>query len=96
MRFSEQRTEAPLYPTGRRNATAAAQFCTNVHRHRIPQGRAPPRSRPEDETEIPSVRTLLPMLERWAGRIRVNGWPTSLEVTKDFTKGGNPDVSRCI
>src|SRR3954447_9881247 len=30
MRFSEQRTEAPLYPTGRRKATAAAQFCTNV------------------------------------------------------------------
>src|SRR3954451_3699253 len=41
MRFSEQRTEAPLYPTGRRKATAAAQFCTNVRlgRSSDPAGR---------------------------------------------------------
>ena len=40
---------------------------------------------PEDE---PAARALLPLLERKAGRILVNGWPTGVEVSHAMVHGG--------
>jgi NADP-dependent aldehyde dehydrogenase len=41
-----------------------------------------------DEGDTEGVRSLLPTLERRAGRILVNGWPTGVEVTHAMVHGG--------
>lgn len=41
-----------------------------------------------DESDHPLARTLLPMLERKAGRILVNGFPTGVEVCHAMVHGG--------
>jgi alpha-ketoglutaric semialdehyde dehydrogenase len=40
------------------------------------------------EPDYPAARTLLPLLERRAGRILVNGWPTGVEVGHAMVHGG--------
>ncbi|GAA3290219.1 aldehyde dehydrogenase (NADP(+)) [Arthrobacter citreus] len=40
------------------------------------------------ESDYPAARTLLPLLERRAGRILVNGWPTGVEVGHAMVHGG--------
>ncbi|MFK3791447.1 aldehyde dehydrogenase (NADP(+)) [Pseudomonas piscis] len=41
-----------------------------------------------DEADAQAVRNLLPTLERKAGRILVNGWPTGVEVCDAMVHGG--------
>ncbi len=41
-----------------------------------------------DAADIDSARRLLPVLERKAGRILVNGWPTGVEVCDAMVHGG--------
>ena len=41
-----------------------------------------------DDADTDSVRTLLPTLERKAGRVLVNGWPTGVEVAPAMVHGG--------
>ena len=41
-----------------------------------------------DEGDLRSARTLLPILERKAGRVLVNGWPTGVEVCDAMVHGG--------
>lgn len=41
-----------------------------------------------DEADLDSARALLPTLERKAGRILVNGWPTGVEVCDAMVHGG--------
>ena len=41
-----------------------------------------------DEADIDSARALLPTLERKAGRLLVNGWPTGVEVCDAMVHGG--------
>ena len=41
-----------------------------------------------EDGDIALARTLLPMLERQAGRILANGWPTGVEVTHAMVHGG--------
>ena len=41
-----------------------------------------------DEGDIPDVKTLMPVLERKAGRVLVNGWPTGVEVSHAMVHGG--------
>lgn len=41
-----------------------------------------------DDADIDSARALLPTLERKAGRILVNGWPTGVEVCDAMVHGG--------
>jgi len=41
-----------------------------------------------DTEDSEDVRKLLPVLERKAGRILVNGWPTGVEVTHAMVHGG--------
>ncbi|GHE21492.1 aldehyde dehydrogenase (NADP(+)) [Halomonas urumqiensis] len=41
-----------------------------------------------DDTDLGAARTLLPTLERKAGRILVNGWPTGVEVCHAMVHGG--------
>lgn len=41
-----------------------------------------------DENDLPSARALLPALERKAGRLLVNGWPTGVEVCEAMVHGG--------
>ncbi|QXH34603.1 aldehyde dehydrogenase (NADP(+)) [Pseudomonas muyukensis] len=41
-----------------------------------------------DEADLDSARRLLPTLERKAGRILVNGWPTGVEVCDAMVHGG--------
>ncbi len=41
-----------------------------------------------DDADIASARALLPTLERKAGRILVNGWPTGVEVCDAMVHGG--------
>ncbi|QHF45100.1 aldehyde dehydrogenase (NADP(+)) [Pseudomonas sp. S35] len=41
-----------------------------------------------DEADLPSARALLPVLERKAGRLLVNGWPTGVEVCDAMVHGG--------
>ncbi|WP_437880689.1 aldehyde dehydrogenase (NADP(+)) [Pseudomonas sp. LRF_L74] len=41
-----------------------------------------------DEGDLPAARALLPALERKAGRILVNGWPTGVEVCDAMVHGG--------
>jgi NADP-dependent aldehyde dehydrogenase len=41
-----------------------------------------------DEEDLPSARALLPTLERKAGRLLVNGWPTGVEVCDAMVHGG--------
>ncbi|MGI4977509.1 MAG: aldehyde dehydrogenase (NADP(+)) [Janthinobacterium lividum] len=41
-----------------------------------------------DEGDTEAVRTLLPVLERRAGRVLVNGWPTGVEVGHAMVHGG--------
>jgi NADP-dependent aldehyde dehydrogenase len=41
-----------------------------------------------DEADLHSARRLLPTLERKAGRILVNGWPTGVEVSDAMVHGG--------
>jgi NADP-dependent aldehyde dehydrogenase len=41
-----------------------------------------------DEGDNDSVKALLPTLERRAGRILVNGWPTGVEVSHAMVHGG--------
>ena len=41
-----------------------------------------------DEADTETVRPLLPVLERKAGRILVNGWPTGVEVSPAMVHGG--------
>jgi len=41
-----------------------------------------------DEADLDSARRLLPTLERKAGRILVNGWPTGVEVSDAMVHGG--------
>ncbi len=40
------------------------------------------------DADIPLAATLLPVLERKAGRILVNGWPTGVEVCRTMVHGG--------
>jgi NADP-dependent aldehyde dehydrogenase len=42
----------------------------------------------DDARDTTLARTLLPTLERKAGRILVNGWPTGVEVTHAMVHGG--------
>jgi NADP-dependent aldehyde dehydrogenase len=42
----------------------------------------------DDAGDVTLARTLLPTLERKAGRILVNGWPTGVEVTHAMVHGG--------
>jgi NADP-dependent aldehyde dehydrogenase len=42
----------------------------------------------DDIRDVALARTLLPTLERKAGRILVNGWPTGVEVTHAMVHGG--------
>jgi NADP-dependent aldehyde dehydrogenase len=41
-----------------------------------------------DDTDVESARVLLPTLERKAGRLLVNGWPTGVEVCDAMVHGG--------
>lgn len=41
-----------------------------------------------DEADLQSARSLLPTLERKAGRLLVNGWPTGVEVCDAMVHGG--------
>jgi NADP-dependent aldehyde dehydrogenase len=41
-----------------------------------------------DDGDIALARSLLPVLERKAGRILVNGWPTGVEVCDAMVHGG--------
>ena len=41
-----------------------------------------------DEGDTEAVRALLPVLERRAGRVLVNGWPTGVEVGHAMVHGG--------
>ncbi|MBV8398662.1 MAG: aldehyde dehydrogenase (NADP(+)) [Acetobacteraceae bacterium] len=41
-----------------------------------------------DEADIEDVRVVMPVLERKAGRILVNGWPTGVEVCHAMVHGG--------
>ena len=41
-----------------------------------------------EEADLPSARALLPVLERKAGRLLVNGWPTGVEVCDAMVHGG--------
>ncbi|MCK2183013.1 aldehyde dehydrogenase (NADP(+)) [Halomonas getboli] len=41
-----------------------------------------------DEADLETARALLPVLERKAGRILVNGWPTGVEVCEAMVHGG--------
>lgn len=41
-----------------------------------------------DEDDLVPARTLLPVLERKAGRLLVNGWPTGVEVCDAMVHGG--------
>ena len=41
-----------------------------------------------DEEDTDEVRALMPVLERKAGRILVNGWPTGVEVSDAIVHGG--------
>lgn len=40
------------------------------------------------DADLPTARRLLPLLERKAGRILVNGWPTGVEVSRAMVHGG--------
>ncbi|MNY25336.1 Alpha-ketoglutaric semialdehyde dehydrogenase [compost metagenome] len=41
-----------------------------------------------DDADVESARALLPILERKAGRLLVNGWPTGVEVCDAMVHGG--------
>ena len=41
-----------------------------------------------DDADLDSARALLPVLERKAGRLLVNGWPTGVEVCDAMVHGG--------
>ncbi|MCO7517500.1 aldehyde dehydrogenase (NADP(+)) [Pseudomonas guariconensis] len=41
-----------------------------------------------DDDDLPAARALLPTLERKAGRLLVNGWPTGVEVCDAMVHGG--------
>jgi NADP-dependent aldehyde dehydrogenase len=41
-----------------------------------------------DDADIPAARALLPILERKAGRVLANGWPTGVEVSHAMVHGG--------
>ncbi|WP_018150853.1 aldehyde dehydrogenase (NADP(+)) [Leeia oryzae] len=41
-----------------------------------------------DDADLPAARSLLPTLERKAGRLLVNGWPTGVEVCDAMVHGG--------
>ncbi|WP_300627073.1 aldehyde dehydrogenase (NADP(+)) [Pseudomonas sp.] len=41
-----------------------------------------------DEPDLPQAHALLPVLERKAGRLLVNGWPTGVEVCDAMVHGG--------
>jgi NADP-dependent aldehyde dehydrogenase len=41
-----------------------------------------------EEGDLPLARKLLPILERRAGRILANGWPTGVEVAHAMVHGG--------
>jgi alpha-ketoglutaric semialdehyde dehydrogenase len=41
-----------------------------------------------DEADVDDARVLMPVLERKAGRILVNGWPTGVEVSHAMVHGG--------
>ena len=41
-----------------------------------------------DDADLPQARALLPVLERKAGRLLVNGWPTGVEVCDAMVHGG--------
>ncbi len=41
-----------------------------------------------DEADLTNARSLLPVLERKAGRLLVNGWPTGVEVCDAMVHGG--------
>ncbi|AMN81019.1 aldehyde dehydrogenase (NADP(+)) [Pseudomonas azotoformans] len=41
-----------------------------------------------DDEDLPSAKALLPLLERKAGRLLVNGWPTGVEVCDAMVHGG--------
>lgn len=41
-----------------------------------------------DDADLPEARNLLPILERKAGRIILNGWPTGVEVNGAMVHGG--------
>lgn len=41
-----------------------------------------------DEADVEAARALLPLLERKAGRIIANGWPTGVEVSHAMVHGG--------
>jgi hypothetical protein len=41
-----------------------------------------------DEADYPLAASLLPILERKAGRILANGWPTGVEVSRSMVHGG--------
>jgi len=40
------------------------------------------------EADLPLAQALLPLIERKAGRILVNGWPTGVEVARTMVHGG--------
>jgi alpha-ketoglutaric semialdehyde dehydrogenase len=49
-----------------------------------------------DEDELDKVASLIPLLERKAGRILANGWPTGVEVSPAMVHGGPfPATSDC-
>jgi len=41
-----------------------------------------------DDADTEYARALMPILERKAGRVLVNGWPTGVEVTHAMVHGG--------
>ncbi|MNL00533.1 Alpha-ketoglutaric semialdehyde dehydrogenase [compost metagenome] len=41
-----------------------------------------------DDADVESAKALLPILERKAGRLLVNGWPTGVEVCDAMVHGG--------
>ena len=41
-----------------------------------------------DDGDVASAKALLPVLERKAGRLLVNGWPTGVEVCDAMVHGG--------
>ncbi|TFH88242.1 aldehyde dehydrogenase (NADP(+)), partial [Billgrantia azerbaijanica] len=41
-----------------------------------------------DDGDLPLARRLLPLLERKAGRVLANGWPTGVEVCHAMVHGG--------
>ena len=41
-----------------------------------------------DDADVDAARTLLPVLERKAGRVLANGWPTGVEVSYAMVHGG--------